>query len=108
MKSIGLLDEEDDHQKKNPLLADSENTSYFQSKKHEIAFYFKMNNVNFDKYLGIKKIHMTDLSKAKELKNSYIRIFHPDSNVNSTSELNFTEICQDINNTFHRVSSGKL
>lgn len=95
-------------EKNSLLLQDSEYTSYFQSKMHEIAFYFKMNNSIFDKYLGIKRIHTIDHSKANELKKSYLQIFHPDRHVKSDSELDYDQVCHDINATFHRVSGGKL
>lgn len=89
-------------------LKETENTKYFQSKEHEIAFYFKMNIKDFDLHLGIKQVHAKDVKKAKELKNLYLRMFHPDRKQDSDSNLNYDEICVDINFTFQRVTSGKL
>jgi hypothetical protein len=94
--------------KKNALLLETEHTSYFRSRKHEMAFYFKINNVVFDKNLGIKRIHLVNLEKARELKNYYLGIFHPDHNKDSDSGLNYDEVCADISATFYRVSGGKL
>lgn len=89
-------------------LKETENTKYFRSKEHEIAFYFKMNIKDFDLHLGIKQVHAVDVKKARELKNTYLRIFHPDRKHGSDSGLNYDEICADINLTFKRVTSGKL
>ena len=90
------------------LLTEIEHTDYFRSREHEIAFYFKINNVIFDAKLGIKKMHLVDLEKARELRNYYLRMFHPDRKVTNDSGLNYDEVCADINATFHRVSGGKL
>lgn len=98
----------EDPDKKNHTSRNSEYSGYFQSREHELAFYFKINNVIFDKPLGIKKIHLTDANKAKELRNSYLRIFHPDRKGTTENGLNYNEICADIEATFHRVSGGKL
>ncbi|VXC19776.1 conserved hypothetical protein [Pseudomonas sp. 8BK] len=94
--------------KKSTLLKNSEYSGYFQTKEHELAFYFKINNSAFDKLLGIKRIHMVDVKKANELKKTYLSLFHPDRKKNTNTGLDYNEICADINTTFHRVSGGKL
>ncbi|OPB21769.1 hypothetical protein [Pseudomonas fluorescens] len=90
------------------LLKVSDRTKYFQSKLHEIAFYFSVNNAVFDKHLGIKKVHTIDVNKARALRNSYLNLFHPDKNINSEIDLDFTKVSEDINGLFSRVSGGKL
>jgi len=91
------------------LLEDQPLTHYFSSRLHEMAFYFKANNTKFDKYLGVTAIHKADPIKAKELKKTYLKIFHPDANLKEeTPDLDFNEICQDIDIYFHRVSGGKI
>ncbi|WP_318371862.1 hypothetical protein [Enterobacter sp.] len=94
---------------KTKLLEDYPLTNYFSSRLHEIAFYFKVNNTKFDKYLGVTALHKADPIKAKELKLTYLKIFHPDANIKGEiPDLDFNEICQDIDIYFHRVSGGKL
>lgn len=90
------------------LLKDGEFTKFFKSKRHELAFFFKVNNAAFDSQLGIKKIHTVDKVKANTLKSSYLRIFHPDQNINSDLDLDLDDVCSDIASTFTRVTSGKL
>lgn len=101
-------DKNEDPNKRITLLKNTEYSNYFKNREQEIAFYFKINNVIFDKYLGIKKIHMTDMRKAKELKNAYLRMFHPDRKAQDESGVNYNEISADIDATFHRVSGGKI
>ncbi|HIH8979756.1 TPA: hypothetical protein ACYUTM_004917 [Serratia marcescens] len=93
---------------KNSLLEDGENTCYFKNRIHEIAFYFKENNQIFDKYLGIKKVHIVDKRKANDLRKIYLNIFHPDKNVNVENDINFNKVCDDINNVFKRLTGGEL
>lgn len=106
--TVPTLENTDNQSNKKGLLSETEHTDYFRSREHEIAFYFKVNNAFFDKNLGIKKIHVVNLGKAKELKNFYLRMFHPDRKINSDSGLDYDEVCKDIDATFHRVSGGKL
>lgn len=108
MKILISLDKDKHPNNNNLLLMKSECTGYFKSREHEIAFYFKTNSSIFDKYLGIKKIHMIDKSKAKELKNSYLRLFHPDRKKGINTDLDYDDVCADINATFHRISGGKI
>ncbi|AZZ75292.1 hypothetical protein CCX46_09060 [Pseudomonas sp. RU47] len=108
MEVLVSLDKSKDPKKRVILLADTEYSRYFKTREQEIAFYFKVNNMIFDKCLGIKKIHMTDMRKAKELKNAYLRMFHPDRKGQNETGLNYDEISADIDATFHRVSGGKI
>jgi hypothetical protein len=105
---VSTLPKADKRSKQKGLSFETEHTSYFRSPEHEIAFYFKINNVIFDKKLGIKRIHQVDLEKAAELKKYYLRMFHPDHKTDSDSGLNYDEVCADISATFHRVSGGRL
>lgn len=94
---------------KKELLATHQYTHYFSSRLHEIAFFLKINNPKFDKELGIKPIHKINPKKALDLKKTYLNIFHPDKNLdNIIPDLNFNDICADIDKTFFRVTSGKL
>lgn len=93
---------------KDDLLQESDNTGYFKSKEHEIAFYFKLNHPEFDIRLGIKRVHQLDVEKARELRKVYLSMFHSDTNEDSASGLSCDEICADINAVFYRVSGGKL
>ncbi|MGK3227738.1 hypothetical protein ACCW94_21940 [Enterobacter soli] len=103
------LTENDNTGKKNELLTKHQYTHYFSSRLHEIAFLLKINNPKFDKELDIKPIHKINPKKALDLKKRYLNIFHPDKNIdNKISDLNFDEICMDIERTFFRVTSGKL
>lgn len=92
------------------LLEPGDKTKFFKDRMHELAFYFSLgaSSTYFDNDLHIKKIHVLRVEKAKELKNKYLSIFHPDSNVNSSIDLDLNQVCQDIQATFHRVSGGKL
>lgn len=108
MEVLISLDKNEDPNKRTTLLKNTEYSRYFKNREQEIAFYFKINNVIFDKCLGIKKIHMTDMRKAKELKNAYLRMFHPDRKGHDETGLNYDEISADIDATFHRVSGGKI
>ncbi|WP_323939738.1 hypothetical protein [Aeromonas caviae] len=108
MKILLAVDQDKHPIKSNILSSENDYSKYFKSKEHELAFYLKINNQAFDKYLGIKKIHMIDVRKAKELKNEYLRIFHPDRKKGVDNGLNYDDICADISTIFHRVSGGKL
>lgn len=108
MEVLISLDNNEDPSKRTPLLKDTEYSRYFKNREQEIAFYFKVNNVFFDRCLGIKKIHATDPRKAKELKNAYLRMFHPDRKGQDETSVNYDEIAADISATFHRVSGGKI
>lgn len=109
MKVVVRIDDIKPSALKNKLLEEQPLTHYFSSRLHEMAFYFKANNAKFDKYLGVTAIHKVDPIKAKELKKTYLKIFHPDVNIKEeVSDLDFNEICQDIDTYFHRVSGGKI
>lgn len=108
MNLIKKINEESGIINKNSLLKDGENTCYFKNRIHEIAFYFKENNQIFDKYLGIKKVHMIDKKKANDLRKIYLSIFHPDKNINIENDIDFNKVCEDINNVFKRLTGGEL
>lgn len=76
---------------------------YFKSAIHEIAFYFSINNPNFDTKLGIVHVHKIDKNKADELKNFYFKVFNDD---NKTLDLDSYAVKKDIEKTFHRVTAG--
>lgn len=108
MEVLISLDKSEDPNTRITLLKSTEYSKHFKSREQEIAFYFKVNNAIFDKHLGIKKIHATDPRKAKELKNAYLRMFHPDRKGQDEMGLNYDEVSADIDATFHRVSGGKI
>ncbi|MBB1202659.1 hypothetical protein EGM70_20475 [Enterobacteriaceae bacterium 89] len=113
MKISVKLEDQNDSSLKKSLLEEQIFTHFFSSRLHEMAFYFKVNNANFDKYLGIKPLHKTDPLKAAKLKKIYLKIFHPDASLNKKDSdklktLDLDEICQDIESYFYRVSGGKV
>lgn len=92
------------------LNATSDNTQYFKTRVHEIAFYFSIaiDNPIFDTELGIKRVHQKDVEKARSLKKSYQKCLHPDKNIKDDSGVDFNELSANIAKVFFRVSGGKL
>ncbi|MGC0916158.1 hypothetical protein [Pantoea agglomerans] len=79
-------------------------TNLFKSIMHEMAFYFDLNMPQFDKYLGISKVHMVDKEKALELRKVYFSMFHPDLHIGSDNEeINCNEVMANIRAYFDRV-----
>jgi len=92
------------------VLSETDNTVFFKSKRHEVAFYFKNFNPGFHAYLGIRKIHLVDKKKARLLKKEYLKVFTPDANINSDEipSLNYSEITKDIESAFKIITGGLL
>lgn len=81
---------------------DSED-NYFKSERHKLAFMILKHEGNtFDEELGIKKKHYIDKVIAKEWKQKYQSIFHPDNNINDDS-IDYGEVMQRINKIFNRM-----
>jgi hypothetical protein len=103
---VPLKNHKDNSDEKN-LFEDHQYTHYFKDRTHEIAFLLKINNPKFDSEIGIKQIHKEIPNEAKKLKKVFLKKFHPDKN-EKDEDLDFNEICQDIDRTFFRVSGGKV
>lgn len=89
------------------LILDSKiRTHLFKSRKHEVVFYFEINQPFFDSELGIKIIHIKDVMKARELRRFYLNIFHPEKN--KDTDFDYKKASKDINTYFRRVTGGKL
>jgi hypothetical protein len=99
--------EEDDFSRL--ILEDDIYTPFFKSKKHQLAYYFEMNSDGrFDKQLGVRKIHMVNLKKARELRRFYLSIFQSNKNPELDCDVNCSSVCANIEEMFRRVSGGKL
>lgn len=88
------------------LLDSKSRTHLFKSRKHEVVFYFEINQPFFDSELGIKRVHTKDVMKARELRRAYLNFFHPEKN--KDTEFDYKQISKDINALFRRVTGGKL
>jgi formyltetrahydrofolate synthetase len=51
---------------------------YFKSEEHKIAFMLLYYDKKFNSELGITQRHFLDKEKAKEWRNKYMKLFHPD------------------------------
>lgn len=99
---------------KRKILSDGNNTQFFISRLHELAFYFRdtaeKGHSNYDDELNITPLHVIKVDKARELRKVYLSIFN--STVNKDIEkdirLNFEKIEEDISQTFRVVTRGKL
>lgn len=77
-----------------------EEDPYFKSKLHRSAFMLTHYNSSFDKELGISRLHYVDIDTAKQWRNKYIKMFHPD---NSTFLDINNEISSSINKLYKRM-----
>ncbi|HBC3413547.1 hypothetical protein P3647_10855 [Vibrio parahaemolyticus] len=112
-KGVNLLERKDKTDKdrvKEILNTTSDNTQYFKTRLHEIAFYFSIAHSNpiFDKELGIKRVHQKDVEKARSLKKAYRECLHPDKHIEDNSGVDFDELSGNVEQVFFRVSGGKL
>jgi hypothetical protein len=77
--------------------------SFFISERHKLVFLLTKHKKGiFDEELGIKKKHYIDNSVAKEWKNKYIKMFHPDKNIDDKM-FNYGEVTQCINKIYNRM-----
>ena len=81
-------------------LETKEEDKYFKSTLHKLAFMLENYNPVFDEFLGIKDIHYVDDIKAKEWRNEFQKIFHPDTVL---CEFNTTNISNTINSIYNRM-----
>lgn len=80
-----------------------DNCGYFKSEKHKFAFMLIRNEqAVFDEDLGIKKKHYIDKEAAKEWKMKYIKMFHPDKNLDDNG-IDFDAVTQKINKIYNRM-----
>ncbi|MCP1273192.1 hypothetical protein NKW43_05770 [Gluconobacter albidus] len=98
----------DNKKEENDLLEETKYTRFFKNRLYEIAFYFEMQNAAFDAMLGVKPVHSKDMKKCAELRKRYLAMFHPDANINSDLDLDFTEVTKNIESYFKTLSGGKL
>ncbi|HCE2390631.1 TPA: hypothetical protein NKP06_004586 [Vibrio parahaemolyticus] len=99
---------------KRKILSNGNNTQFFISRLHELAFYFsdtaKKGHSYYDDELNITELHIIKVEKARELRKIYLSIFN--STVNKDSENNigidFKKVEEDISQTFRVVTRGKL
>lgn len=76
---------------------------YFKSEKHKISFMLlKHEGSVFDEELGIKKKHYINKEAAKEWKQKYQSIYHPDKNVDDCS-IDYMEVMSKINKIYNRM-----
>lgn len=76
---------------------------YFKSEKHKIGFMLlKHEGSVFDEELGIKKKHYINKEAAKEWKQKYQSIYHPDKNVGDSS-IDYEEVMSKINKIYNRM-----
>ncbi len=73
---------------------------FFITEKHKLAFMLLNYNPVFDKELGIKRLHYLDKDKAREWRNRYIKIFHPDK---GDDEQLTNEVSSMINLLYNRM-----
>jgi hypothetical protein len=92
---------------------DGENTAYFKSRLHELAFYFSQAAQHqtsiFDGPLYIGKVHGIDPQKARELRKIYLSLFHNSKfDELMKKEIDGEQVNKDIAETFSIVTNGKL
>ena len=76
---------------------------YFKSEKHKISFMLlKHEGSFFDEELGIKKKHYIDEEAAKEWKQKYQSIYHPDKNRGDKS-IDYEGVMSKINKIYSRM-----
>ncbi|MBO2693170.1 hypothetical protein I6M59_15705 [Shewanella algae] len=81
----------------------SSEDKYFKSEKHKIGFMLlKHEGSVFDEELGIKKKHYLNKEVAKEWKQKYQSIYHPDKNVGDSS-IDYAEVTSKINKIYNRM-----
>lgn len=102
------------------LNSKTNNTDFFKSRIHELIFYFQTNTAEFDKFIGLKKIHYYKKSRADNLEKLYLSIFHPDKKPYLIKEIkqmdekiaidlnniDFNIVCSQIKLLFKRVTGG--
>lgn len=96
------------------ILSNGENTHFFLSRLHELAFYFsdsaKKENSNYDEELNITPLHIVKTEKARELRKAYLSVFNSTTraDVALATGIDFKKVEQDISKTFLIVTRGKL
>lgn len=99
---------------KKEILSKGENTHFFLSRLHELAFYFsdsaKKEHSNYDEELHITPLHIIKIEKARELRKIYLSIFNSTvrADIAKTVGIDFKRVEQDISKTFQFVTRGKL
>ena len=92
---------------------DSQDTVYFKSRLHELAFYFSQAAQHktslFDRPLYIGKVHGIDPEKARELRKIYLSLFHSSKFDELMKKgIDGEVVNKDITGTFAIVTKGKL
>lgn len=96
------------------ILSNGENTCFFLSRLHELAFYFsdsaKKEHSNYDEELKITPLHVIKTEKARELRKAYLSIFNSTTraDVALAIGIDFKKVEQNISKTFLFVTRGKL
>ncbi|EJE4707657.1 hypothetical protein ASV39_000856 [Vibrio parahaemolyticus] len=114
MSNTQPISKTDEQEKlKQAIISDGPNTRYFQSRLHELAFYYSQlteyqTNI-YDTHLQFRPIHGKDISRARDLRKLHLALFH-DSKSKELAELGIdaNEVTQNIKMAFAQLTLGKL
>ena len=84
----------------------SGNTIFFKSRLHERLFYLKVNDPQYDPFLGITRMHKIDRQAAIRLEKRYFAVFREAQNSGFNDIINFKNLYECIESVFFRVYGG--
>lgn len=84
----------------------SGNTDFFKSRLHEMFFYLKINDPQYDPFLGITRVHKIDVREATKLEMQYIFVFNHAQREGFDEIINFDFLYKCIDAVFFRVTGG--
>lgn len=83
-------------------------SGYFKSSRHEMAFFLsRYESGVFNEELGITRRHFVDQKLAKTWLWEMQSKFHPDSNIDIKSDIDFTKVSEGINKAYGEMVGRK-
>ncbi len=98
---------------KQAIISNGPNTRYFQSRLHELVFYYSQLSEHqtniYDAPLQFRPIHGKDISKARDLRKLHLALFHESKSEElAKMGIDANEVTQNIKTAFAQLTLGKL